>query len=133
MLSVLSSHMNFGVAPGVTCDLKEGSGGSFFGLPNWWEYLKGKGDLVGNCSPDFKFPQDIWAIALAGIDILLFIAGIIAVVMIIVAGVTYITSMGSSEKAVSARKRITNALIGLGVVLIASAVVSSVGKSFGGT
>lgn len=124
------SHIFFAVKTGEVCKL---DGGSFFGIPHWWEYLKGRGDQIGNCSPDFKFPQDIWLIGLAVIDILLFVAGIIAVVMIIIAGINYITSMGSSDKAVSARKKITNALIGLGVVIIASAVVSFIGKSLGGT
>ena len=121
------------VKPGADCQLKPGIGGEFFGIPHWWKYLKGKGDSVGNCALDFKFPNDIWLVGLAIIDILLVVAGIVAVIMIIYSGVNYITSMGNAEKAVAARKKITSALIGLGVVIIAGAVVSFIGKSLGGT
>jgi hypothetical protein len=115
---------------GQACALK---GTSFLGIPHWWKYLGGKWDQVGACSPDFKFPSDTWLIGLAIIDILLFVAGLIAVVMIIIAGINYITSMGNSDKAVAARKKITNALIGLGIILISSATVSFIGKSLGGS
>lgn len=115
------------------CKLETSSQNPFFGIPHWWQYLKGEPDPLGKCVPKVNFPNDIWAIALALIDILLTVAGIVAVVMVIIAGVSYITSMGSPDKATSARKRITNALIGLGIVLIASAVVSFIGKSLGGS
>lgn len=105
------------------------SGGGFFALPHWWEYLTTKVDEFGNCSPVFHFPGDIWAVALAVIDMLLRIAGIVAVLSIVIAGVVYVTSAGSTEKATSARKRIQNALIGLGIVVVASVVVSFIGNS----
>ena len=103
--------------------------GGFFSLPHWWQYLTTQVDELGNCSPIFNFPNDIWAVALAVIDILLRVAGIVAVLSIIIAGVSYIVSAGSSEKATAARRRIQNALIGLGIVILASAVVSFIGNS----
>lgn len=104
----------------------------FFGFPHWWEYIaNGEKDAFGKCVPSVNFPDGLWAIGLAVVDILLFFAGVVAVVMIILAGINYITSMGNPEKAISARKKITNSLIGLGIVLIASAVVSFIGKNFG--
>jgi hypothetical protein len=76
----------FAVTPGAPCNL-EGSGkSSFFGIPHWWQYLKGEYDPLGACTPKFKFPDDIWALALSFLDILLFVAGIIAVISIIWAG-----------------------------------------------
>jgi type IV secretory pathway VirB2 component (pilin) len=64
------------------------------------------------------------------LDILLFVAGIIAVISIIWAGFEYLTSMGNSDKGVSARKRIINSIIGLAIVLIATSIVTFIGSSF---
>jgi ABC-type polysaccharide transport system permease subunit len=44
----------------------------------------------------------------------------------------YMTTLGNSEKGVSARKRIVNSLIGLAIVLIAAGIVQAVGKAFKG-
>ncbi len=108
---------------------------TFLGLPNWWKYLGGERDGLGTCTPTVNLSQrgftDIWAIVLAVIDILLRLAGIAAVILIIYAGVSYIVSQGNSEKTTAARKRITNSLIGLGIVLISAAVVSFIGNRLG--
>lgn len=119
--------------PFTACDPRKNNPDfDFFGFPHWWEYIStGERDAFGKCIPKINFPEGLWAIGLAVVDILLTVAGIIAVVMIIIAGINYITSMGNPEKGVSARKKITSALIGLGIVLIASAVVSFIGKNFG--
>lgn len=114
------------------CDPRAGSSNDFFGFPHWWEYIgNGEKDAFGKCVPWVSFPDGLWAIGLAAVDILLTLAGIVAVVMIIIAGINYITSMGNPEKGVSARKKITNSLIGLGIVLLASAVVSFIGRNVG--
>lgn len=104
-------------------------GNTFFGFPRWWKYLETRHDQVENCEVIFVFPGDIWAIVFAVIDMLLYLAGIVAVVMIIVAGVNYIMSSGDVQKAAEARKRIINSLLGLAVVLIAAATVSFIGNS----
>jgi hypothetical protein len=104
-------------------------GGTFFGIPHWWKYLKVQKDSLGQCTPTFSFPNDILAVGLAIIDILLRLAGIAAVISIIIAGISYITAAGSTDKITAARKRIQNALIGLAIVLVASAVVSFIGNS----
>jgi hypothetical protein len=106
------------------------SGGSFFGIPHWWEYLKVQKDSLGQCAiPTFNFPNDILAVGLAIIDILLRVAGIVAVISIIIAGISYIGAAGAADKITASRKRIQNALIGLAIVLVASAVVSFIGNS----
>ncbi len=106
---------------------------TFFGIPNWWKYIPNstKDPVSGKCVPVFDFPDDIWAVALAVIDMLLYLAGMVAVVMIIIAGVSYITAGGSPEKAASARRRIYNSLIGLGIAVIAISLVTFIGKSLG--
>ena len=108
------------------------NGNPFFGLPHWWEYVStGHNDGLGNCIPDVKIPDGIWAIALAVIDMLLRVAGIVAVVSIIIAGVGYITAAGNSEKITASRRRIVNSLIGLALVIIATVLVSFIGNSIG--
>ena len=104
-------------------------GGTFFGLPHWWQYLSSQVDELGQCSPVVTFPDDLLAIALAITNMLLWVAGLAAVISIVIAGVSYITAAGSTDKITAARKRIQNALIGLGIVVIASAVVSFIGNS----
>ena len=104
---------------------------SFFFLPSWWEYLP-KQPSPPNCNISFTFPQDIWAVGLAVLDMLLRIGGFVAVISIIVAGVQYITAMGEPEKGAAARKRLTNSLIGLVIVLIASGAVAFIGNAVKG-
>ena len=108
---------------------------SFFFLPNWWEFLPNQpqpsSNLATNCVVMFKFPNDIWAVGLAILDMLLRIGGFAAVVSIIIAGVQYITAVGTPEKGASARRRLTNSLIGLAIILIASGVVAFIGNTLG--
>ncbi len=104
---------------------------SFFFLPRWWEYLKSSYDALGQCSPNFAFPGDILNIGLAVLDMLLRIAGFVAVVSIMFAGAQYLFAGGNPEKAALARKRLYNSLIGLAIALTATAAVAFVGKQLG--
>jgi hypothetical protein len=101
----------------------------FFFLPNWWEFIPDK-QISATCEITFKFPGDIWLVGLAILDMLLKIGGFAAVISIIIAGLQYITASGNPEKGTAARKRITNSLIGLAIVLIASGVVAFIGNKF---
>ena len=102
---------------------------SFFFLPNWWEFLPHQ-PTAPACDISFTFPGDIWAVGLAILDMLLRVGGFAAVVSIIIAGVQYVTATGP-DKGTSARKRLTNSLIGLAIVLIASITVRFIGSSIG--
>lgn len=115
---------------GANCTLPSHS---FFFLPSWWEYIPTKIDnATGQCVVAFNFPGDIWAVALAVLDMLLRIGGFVAVISIIAAGLQYVTATGNPEKGTSARKRLTNSLIGLAIVLIASGIVAFIGNTLGG-
>lgn len=116
---------------GKDCDLPTAKEQSFLGFPHWWQYLDGKIDPVGKCTPAFNFPSDAWPVGLAIIDILLRFAGIAAVISIIIAGFGYMAAAGSADKITAARKRIINSVIGLVIVLIAAALVSFIGNSLG--
>jgi len=54
------------------------------------------------------------------------VVGIIAVIMIIIGGVKYVTSGGSSEKTTSAKDTILFAIVGLVIVAIAQIIVKFV-------
>jgi Type IV secretion system pilin len=108
------------------------SNGSFFGFPPWWKYIKDSTtDSSGVCSPVVNFssnPSEIWLIGLAVLDMLIYLAGIVAVVSVIAAGVGYITAGGDVAKTATARQRIYNSFIGLGIVLIAAGLVAFIGN-----
>lgn len=62
------------------------------------------------------------------INILLFIVGTIAVIMIIVAGIFYVTSAGDAGKVTKAKNTLTYSIVGLLVALLAYAIVNWVVK-----
>lgn len=103
--------------------------GDFFFLPPWWKYLTPP--APPDCSIAFNFPGDIWLVGLAILEILLRLAGMIAVAMIIIAGVKYMTALGNVEKTTSARRSIVNALIGLAITLVATGLVAFIGNKIG--
>lgn len=115
----------FFAVPGASCVLDKPS---FFFIPPWWQYLEGRRDTLDQCAPYFVFPGDIWTVGLAILDMLLRIAGFVAVVMLIIAGVRYMTAGGDPQKAASARGTILNALIGLLIALSATAFVAFIGN-----
>lgn len=57
-------------------------------------------------------------------DVVAFLAGAIALIMIIVGGFSLVTSAGNSEKVQNARRRIVNALIGIAIIALAYAITT---------
>lgn len=57
------------------------------------------------------------------IQILLAIAGLVAVIFLIIGGFRYITAGGNEETAESAKKTITNAIIGIVIIILAFVIV----------
>lgn len=57
------------------------------------------------------------------IQVLLAIAGLVAVIFLIVGGFRYITAGGNEETAESAKKTILNAIIGIVVIILAFVIV----------
>lgn len=128
---IMTSLLKFMGALGDVCDPKEGAG-SFLGLPHWYEYLDGRRDAFDKCVPYIGRDNlgDVWLIALAGVDILLRIAALVAIGFIIYAGFIYMTSNGDPERTKNAKNTILNALIGLTISLISASVVSFIGSRF---
>ena len=134
MLSIMLVRIyHFATAFGVSCDPNKANPQSnFFSFPHWWKYIHtGAGDALGTCTPSVTIPGGLLPIGLAVIDILLYFAGIAAVISIVIAGISYIMAAGSSDKITAARKRIVNSLIGLAIALVAIMVVSFIGNSLG--
>jgi hypothetical protein len=117
---------------------------SFLGLPTWYKYLETEIDESGKCSPilsgssDSENPEDnvtqskvnsALPIGLAVLEAMLRLAGMVAVIMIFVAGFRFITSDGSPDKAAGARKTVINAIIGLVIVVLSTGLVSFIGRT----
>lgn len=60
------------------------------------------------------------------INTILFVAGAIAVLMVIIGGIKYIVSAGDQSGVTSAKNTILYALVGLGIVVVSYAIVNFV-------
>ncbi|MCD6109399.1 hypothetical protein J7J83_01410 [bacterium] len=69
---------------------------------------------------------DIRALVLNIVSFVLGFLGLIAVIMIIYGGITYVTAAGNQEKVDSAKKIIMYAIVGIIIVLISFALVNTV-------
>lgn len=104
-----------------------GSGGLQI-VPTWYKYLPSQ-NIGGKCTPMVTVPDSIVPIALAVVEILLRIAGMVAVLYIIYGGYLYILSAGDTDKAAAGRTTIINALVGLMLAMFATAIVNLVGRN----
>jgi hypothetical protein len=108
------------------------------GFPYWYRGLsetKGSGatascEITSPGSGDTAVSDFIWKIALNIVEIAMVAVGYIAVGFIIYGGFKYITGAGASDKIVTGRKLILNAVIGLVISLFAVAIVNIVLRSF---
>jgi hypothetical protein len=112
----------------------------FLNLPTWYKYLlqepwitmqddQGR-PIPPTCNIDFAFtPRHIGGILLAVFEILLRLAGIVAVVFVIWGGIRMQTSLGNPEQLAGARTTLINALIGLVIVISATVVVNFIGHN----
>lgn len=117
-------------APQTPCD-----GGTFLGFPTWYKYLDGDHykELSTNqdvCNPKMNGLNDIWKIVAAVIEILLRVAGIVAIAMIVWGGISYTISQGNGDKTKDALKTIINSLIGLVIAIGATGIVNFVAGRF---
>lgn len=118
----------------VTVGTPCGKGGSFLAFPTWYEYLPMATDQEGNCKVQLREESgaldlmSLWLIGLALIEILLRLAGLAAVLFVIYGGIKYIISQGQPDATKSARGTIQNALIGMVIAIIASALVRFLGS-----
>jgi heme/copper-type cytochrome/quinol oxidase subunit 2 len=64
------------------------------------------------------------------VNLLLFITGTVAVIMIVIGGIKYVTSAGDASQAKSAKDTILYSVIGLIVAILAYAVVTFIINAF---
>lgn len=105
--------------------------------------LAGTGDPINLCPPVGQ-PQppgctaagvgavvDIGKVIGSGLNILMFVAFVAALVFLVIGGIKWILSGGDKEGATKAKETITSALIGLAVVLGAWILINIVLNFFG--
>lgn len=98
-------------------------------IPTWYKYVP----LDAECGLDLDLvnrPSQFWLIGLGVVDILLRIAGLVAIGFIVYGGFLFITSQGESEGLKRAKNTIINALIGLTIAITASGLVSFIAGKF---
>jgi hypothetical protein len=107
----------------------------FLNFPTWYEYLD-VGPIAGDkcaiigpkdVNGKFSWPAALGRIALAIVDILIRIAGIVALIGIIYGGFRYILSQGEPDNIKHAQGTIIAALIGLVIALLSTAIISFIG------
>lgn len=86
-------------------------------IPTWY-----KGLPCENGVPEPSSLNGIWQIGANVVDILLFVAGIVAVFYIIYGGIRFIVSQGQPDKIAQARQMLIYAAVGL-VISIAARVI----------
>ncbi|HSX45284.1 MAG TPA: hypothetical protein VLF39_04255 [Candidatus Saccharimonadales bacterium] len=129
-LTYTLTQLRFFGAPAVTCS----KASNFFALPRWYKYLSySKSALTGKCEVTIHSWGQYWLIGLAALDIVMRIAGLVAVAFVIWGGFTYLISQGEPDKTAEARRTIVNALIGAVIAVIAASAVGFIGNRLGGT
>ena len=87
---------------------------------------------VANPAPGLfstRFGTDFKSIIYGAINILLGIAGTLAILFVIIGGYQYLTSGANPEMAERGKKTLTNAIIGLVIIILSYTVVSIIYKT----
>ena len=109
-------------SPAAQCDK------SNLPIPTWYEYVP----LDAECKIPSNQDGTIVILIIMGIfDMVLFLAGFIAVIIVIVGGYKLLTSNGEPQKIAGARTTIINALVGLAIAFIASQIVGFIAGRLG--
>ena len=120
------SYMMVNKAVAATAQYCAKESSDFLGLPTWYKYLNPEFD-GSKCELQANFPEDLGKIGLALVEILLRVGGMVAVAFVIYGGFKYITSQGEPDNTKNARQTILNAVIGLVIAILATAIVSFIG------
>ena len=128
---------NVAAEPQATCDAH------FLGIRAWYDgWVTQKPD--GTCSIDVPTRDDdgtnlrrfIWGIVMNVVSMILGIVGYLAIAMVIWGGYQYMMARGDPGKVAKGKKTVTNAVIGMALVMTASlisgAVADVISKSKGG-
>ncbi len=89
---------------------------------------------LGEICPPAGIPTDassVGQIITFAIKILMFAGFVMALIWLLLAGISYITSNGEPAKTAAAQKKITYAIIGLVVIIISFSILTFVENIFG--
>lgn len=116
--------------------------GAFMGVMALTALFGGKAVTAANCPPGSANPgastlagcsipaeesnTDLMGTLQVVVNVILSVLGIVAVIVIIIGGFTYMTSAGDASKAAKARNTILYGVIGLIIALLAFAIVNFV-------
>ena len=81
---------------------------------------------IGTISPITPASGNLMSIVTNIVNVLLIIVGILAVIYLIYGGVLYLTAGGDAEKAGKGRTAITNAIIGIIIIVLSLAIYNFV-------
>lgn len=100
---------------------------NFLGIPHWGKYL----DFDDKCViiPPAEGGQVVLLVMFGIFDIILFLAGFIAFIMLVYGGFKFLTSTGEPQKIAAARTTILNALVGILITFVASNIVGFIAGS----
>jgi uncharacterized membrane protein len=109
---------------------------TFLGLNPWYVYLNLR--PYPDCSLNLDLTHysnwnDLWLIAVALLDDLMKVAGIVAVVFVLYGGFRYLTSQGNPENIKAAGSTLLNAIVGVIIAFLAAGVVGFLGNKLGAT
>lgn len=110
-----------------------GPGDGALSLPTWYKYVPLKADCsINKDSPKIKNQEGrlVILILMGVFDIVLFLAGFIAVIMVIYAGFRFLTSAGEPQKIAAARTTLLNAIIGLAIAILGSRAIAFIAGTF---
>jgi hypothetical protein len=82
------------------------------------QVLSSVGEAGGNCSED-----QVTNTISAAVNILSYVAGVAAIIMLILSGFRYITSGGDSSKVAAAKNTLVYALVGIVIAVLAQVLV----------
>ena len=120
------------VTPGQTAAAVACPDQSMLGFPAWFNGLECTGDATTGYTVTPKTVNDTWIIVMNVIQWLILAGGYVALYFIIWSGFKFITAEGEPDKIKQARQTITNAVIGLIIVLVAVAVVRTIQAGIAG-
>lgn len=109
------------------------SSGTFLGFPTWYKYLnpefvEASGTRPAECKLTFNPPGDLAKVGLAVVEILLRVIALVAGGFVIVGGFKYLTSQGEPDRVNAAKQTILNALIGLTITIVSTAIVGLIAR-----
>ena len=114
---------------------KCGRGNGTLPFPRWYKYLGSEGSgkdcrvVLIKSGDDIDIVKNGGAIALAILEIMTTIAGLVAAGYMIFGSFQYIMSQGSPEGLRGAKSTITNAVIGFIIILLSIAIIQFLGKA----